>query len=142
MESKGAPIGRLEMSKSIPKWRDGTIKSMNTPFNWRFTILKPEDHMQVSPFAAEPTNCTPAFNRWRAAMRAGETTQDWPSFRDAFNSTGRSKRSRRKKKAGLTAPVPKAYHLHSLSGPKAVVEERERVKRAKLIGRTNHARSQ
>ena len=98
--------------------------------------------MQVSPFAAEPTNCTPAFNRWRAAMRAGETTQDWPSFRDAFNSTGRSKRSRRKKKAGLTAPVPKAYHLHSLSGPKAVVEERERVKRAKLIGKPNHARSQ
>ena len=129
------------MSKSIPKWRDGTIKSMNTPFNWRFNIEKPEDHLQVSPFAAEPTNCTPAFNRWRAAIRAGETTKDWPAFRDAFNSADRPKRSR-KKKAGLTAPVPKAYHLHSLSGSKAVVEERERVQRAKLIGRTNHARSQ
>lgn len=129
------------MSKSIPKWRDGTIKSMNTPFNWRFTILKPEDHMQVSPFAAEPTNCTPAFNRWRAAIRAGETTKDWPWFRDEFNARPPQSR-RRKKKAGLTEPIPKAYHLHSLSGPKAVVEERERVKRAKLIGKPNHARSQ
>lgn len=129
------------MSKSIPKWRDGTIKSMNTPFNWRFTILKPEDHLQVSPFAAEPTNCTPAFNRWRALMKAGETNKDWPWFRDEFNARP-PQSMRRKKKAGLTEPIPNAYHLHSLSGPKAVVEERERVKRAKLIGRTNHARSQ
>ena len=128
------------MSKSIPKWRDGTIKSMNTPFNWKFTIAKPEDHLQVSPFAAEPTNCTPAFNRWRALMKAGETTKDWPSFRDEFNA--RPPARRRKKKAGLTEPIPKAYHLHSLSGSKAVVEERERVKRAKLIVKPNHARSQ
>ena len=65
----------------------------------------------------------------------------WPEYRDWFNAKEEAKAERTRRKAELVAPVPQHLHLHTLSDKVGSVE-RARAKRAKLIGKTNHARSE
>lgn len=124
-------------------WPDGTLKTMHTAFNWRFEINVPSDHLKTSQFASDPRNCTTAFNQWRTAMEnlLKEDVPGWPEFRDAFNERDEAKAARKRRQDELIEPVPQHLHLHTLSDRVGSVE-REKAKRAKLIGKTNHSRSQ
>ena len=124
-------------------WPDGTLKTMHTAFNWRFEINVPSDHLKTSQRATDPLECTTAFNQWRTLMDspAKKNVPTWPEYRDAYNAREEAKDARSRRKAELVAPVPQHLHLHTLSDKVGSVE-RAKVKRAKLIGKTNHARSQ
>ena len=124
-------------------WPDGTLKTMHTAFNWRFEINVPSDHLKTSERASDPLECTTAFNQWRTLMDspAKKNVPTWPEYRDAYNAREEAKDARSRRKAELVAPVPQHLHLHTLSDKVGSVE-RAKVKRAKLIGKTNHARSQ
>ena len=124
-------------------WPDGTLKTMHTPFNWRFEINVPADHLKTSQRASDPLECTTAFNQWRTFMEhpLRKSVPTWPEYRDEYNSREEEKDARARRKAELVAPVPQHLHLHTLSDKVGSVE-RARAKRAKLIGKTNHARSE
>ena len=124
-------------------WPDGTLKTMHTAFNWRFEINVPSDHLKTSQRATDPLECTTAFNQWRTLMDspAKKNVPTWPEYRDAYNAREEAKDARSRRKAELVAPVPQHLHLHTLSDKVGSVE-RARAKRAKLIGKTNHARSE
>lgn len=124
-------------------WPDGTLKTMHTAFNWRFEINVPADHLKTSQRASDPLECTTAFNQWRTLMEgaAKKNVPTWPEYRDAYNAREEAKDARSRRKAELVAPVPQHLHLHTLSDKVGSVE-RARAKRAKLIGKTNHARSE
>ena len=124
-------------------WPDGTLKTMHTAFNWRFEINVPSDHLKTSQRASDPLECTTAFNQWRTLMDspAKKNVPTWPEYRDAYNAREEAKDARSRRKAELVAPVPQHLHLHTLSDKVGSVE-RAKAKRAKLIGKTNHARSE
>ena len=124
-------------------WPDGTLKTLHTAFNWRFEINVPSDHLKTSQRATDPLECTTAFNQWRTLMDspAKKNVPTWPEYRDAYNAREEAKDARSRRKAELVAPVPQHLHLHTLSDKVGSVE-RARAKRAKLIGKTNHARSE
>ena len=124
-------------------WPDGTLKTMHTAFNWRFEINVPADHLKTSQRATDPLECTTAFNQWRTLMEgaAKKHIPTWPEYRDAYNAKEEAKDARSRRKAELVAPVPQHLHLHTLSDKVGSVE-RAKAKRAKLIGKTNHARSE
>lgn len=133
------------MSKhSYPaKWPDGALKTLHTPFNWEIAINVPADHLKTSQRASEPSECTTAFNQWRTLMEnpLRKNVPPRPEYRDAFNAREEAKAARARRRAELVEPVPQHLHLHTLSDKVGSVE-RAKVKRAKLIGKTNHARSQ
>ena len=127
-------------------WPDGTLKTLHTPFNWRFEINTTADHLKTSERASDPLECTTAFDQWRALMEAPPVRKKrriptWPEYRDEFNAREEEKAARARRRAELVEPVPQHLHLHTLSDKVGSVE-RAKVKRAKLIGKTNTARSQ
>lgn len=125
------------------KWPDGTLKTLHTPFNWRFEINVPADHLKTSQRASEPSECTTAFNQWRTLMEnpMRKNVPPWPEYRDAFNAREEAKAARARRRAELIETVPQHLHLHTLSDKVGSVE-RAKAKRAKLVGKPNHARSQ
>ena len=125
-------------------WPDGTLKTMHTAFNWRFEINVPADHLKTSQRASDPLECTTAFNQWRTLMESTakkKKVASWPAYRDDFNAREEAKAARSRRRAELVEPVPQHLHLHTLSDKVGSVE-RAKAKRAKLVGKPNHARSQ
>lgn len=124
-------------------WPDGTLKTLHTPFNWEFEINTPEDHLKTSQRASDPRECTTAFNQWRTLMESPhkKNVPTWPEYLADYNAKAETKEARQLRKDEITAPVPQHLHLHTLSDKVGSVE-RAKVKRAKLIGKTNTARSQ
>jgi hypothetical protein len=73
--------------------------------------------------------------------RGQEERTDMARVPGCVNAREEAKDARSRRKAELVAPVPQHLHLHTLSDKVGSVE-RARAKRAKLIGKTNHARSE
>ena len=72
---------------------------------------------------------------------APKITPEWPAYLAKYNATAEAKEANARRRTEMTTQVPQHLHLHSLSD-KVTSVERTKNRRAKLIGKPNHARIQ
>lgn len=142
-------------------WPDGTLKTSCTAFNWQFT-----SHDEQSVAAQDHTFRTHHYRLWCAARKAAPRTPDWPEWRERRVATKARKAERQTSKKTaearakeVTAFKPNPQRQKATKGAEKILrdntnrhfcspittrkqEQEARDKKARLVGKSNSARSQ